>query len=57
MSTLAGVFIALGLVTAAWIGCIAVPVKDNPRALLGWVFALLGTIVLVLAALGVVVVR
>jgi len=57
MTTLAGVFIALGLVTAAWIGCTAVPVNGNPRAAVGWVFALLGTIVLLLVALGVVVVR
>jgi len=56
MTTLAGVFIALGLVTAAWIGCAAVPVKDA-RAAVGWVFALIGTVVLLLVALGVVVVR
>jgi len=57
MTTLAGVFIALGLVTAAWIGCAVLPLKGNPRALVGWVFALVGTIVLLLVALGVVVVR
>ena len=53
MTTLAGVYVALGLVTAAWVNCTAVP-ANNGRAVAGWVFALVGTFVLLLTALGVV---
>jgi hypothetical protein len=60
MTTLAGVFIALGLVTSAWISRVQVAAKDQPHpapSVAGWVLGLIGTLVLLLVALGVVVVR
>ncbi len=55
MTTLAGVYIALGLVIAAWVGRASQPAPTANAA--GWVFAILGTIVLLLAVFGIVVVR
>lgn len=55
MTTLAGVFIALGLVTAAWIARAVTPTPATNAA--GWALGLLGTLVLLLVAFGVVVVR
>jgi hypothetical protein len=59
MTTLAGVFIALGLVTAAWIARIVPPTPAATGATnaAGWALGLIGTIVLLLVAFGVVVVR
>lgn len=60
MTTLSGVYIALGLVTAAWISRIVATAKDQPMpapGVAGWVFALVGTIVLVLAVFGIWVPR
>lgn len=52
---MAGVYIGLGLVAAAWVGRASSPSKLTNAA--GWLFALLITIVLVCRALGLVVIE
>lgn len=51
MSNATGMWIALGLITAAWITKIVVPSSASNAA--GWVFGVLGALIVVLAALGV----
>ena len=55
MTTLGCVYLALGWVAGVWIGKVVAPTKATNAA--GWVFGLVVTIVLLLTALGVVVVR
>jgi hypothetical protein len=55
MTTLGLVYLAFGLVTAAWIGKAVTPTPATNAA--GWAIGLIGTLLLLLVALGVVVVR
>lgn len=51
MTTLAGVWIALGLVTSAWVSKAVQPTPAINRV--AWALGLVGTLVLLLAALGI----
>jgi hypothetical protein len=51
MNASIGIWIGLGLATAAWIAAAVSP--SNARIVAGWVFAIIGTVLLVLAAAGV----
>jgi hypothetical protein len=48
MDASVGIWIGLGLATAAWIGAAVSP--STARIAAGWVFAIIGTVLLVLAA-------
>lgn len=50
---MAGVYVALGLVTAAWVMKAVAPSPASNAA--GWVFGVVGTIVALLAALGIAI--
>jgi len=55
MTTMAGVYIGLGLIGAAWVGRATRP--DKATNLAGWIFALVIVVLLLLRALGVLVIE